>query len=155
VGHTGTGFTAASLQEMAERMKPLQRKSSPFAGPVDANAPATWIKPQLVAQVKFTEWTRDGHLRHPVFLVLRTDKAASDVHRERATRAGKRTASAAAMKKKTATPAKQPKKAGRRTASGTADDQPNERSVKVGRHTVQFTNQQKAYWPDEGITKGD
>lgn len=152
VGHTGTGFTAASLQEMAERMKPLQRKTSPFAGPVDANAPATWVKPQLVAQVKFTEWTRDGHLRHPVFLGLRNDKATRDVHRERATRG-----SSTAMKKKKASPAKPPKKARSKQArpAAKADEQANDRSVKVGRHTVQLTNQQKAYWPDEGITKGD
>lgn len=152
VGHTGTGFTASTLQEMAARMKPLQRKTSPFAGPVDANAPATWVKPQLVAQVKFTEWTRDGHLRHPVFLGLRTDKAPGDVQRERTTRG-----SPSASRKGTATPAKRPKQTrkGPTRAAVQADEQANDRTVKVGQHTVHLTNQQKVYWPGEGITKGD
>ena len=64
-------------------MRPLRRDDPPFA---DADAikerTATWVEPELVAQVGFTEWTRHGRLRHPRFLGLRFDKAASKVVRE-------------------------------------------------------------------------
>ncbi len=80
-GKVGTGFTQATLRDLAARLAPLRRDTSPFA-----DAPrlrdATWAEPRLVAQVGFTEWTRDGRLRHPRFLGLREDKAPEEVVRE-------------------------------------------------------------------------
>ena len=80
-GKVGTGFTQGTLRDLAERLAPLRRADSPFA-----DAPrmrdATWVEPRLVAQVGFTEWTRDGRLRHPRFLGLRDDKAPGEVVRE-------------------------------------------------------------------------
>ena len=64
-------------------LKPLETKTSPFALTPKTNEPAHWVKPQLVAQVKFTEWTADGKLRHPVYLGLRDDKKAAQVTREK------------------------------------------------------------------------
>ena len=80
-GKVGTGFTQATLRELAELLAPLRRDDSPFADPV-RERDATWVEPRLVAQVGFTEWTRDGRLRHPRFLGLRDDKAAEEVVRE-------------------------------------------------------------------------
>jgi DNA ligase D-like protein (predicted ligase) len=80
-GKVGTGFTQATLRDLAGRLKPLRRDTSPFADPIRERT-ATWVEPQLVAQVGFSEWTRDGRLRHPRFLGLRDDKAAGDVVRE-------------------------------------------------------------------------
>lgn len=80
-GKVGTGFTRAGLEDLAARLAPLRIGSPPFADPVRATG-ATWVQPVLVAQVGFTEWTRDGRLRHPRFLGLRDDKAARDVVRE-------------------------------------------------------------------------
>ena len=80
-GKVGTGFTQATLRELAELLAPLRRDDSPFADPV-RERDATWVEPRLVAQVGFTEWTRDGRLRHPRFLGLRDDKAADEVVRE-------------------------------------------------------------------------
>jgi bifunctional non-homologous end joining protein LigD len=80
-GKVGTGFSRAVLRDLAERMAPLREDRSPFADPV-REAGATWVRPSLVAQVAFTEWTRDGRLRHPRFLGLREDKAATEVVRE-------------------------------------------------------------------------
>jgi bifunctional non-homologous end joining protein LigD len=77
----GTGFTRATLRELAGKLEPLRRDTSPFADEVRERG-ATWVEPQLVAQVGFSEWTRDGRLRHPRFLGLRDDKAAGDVVRE-------------------------------------------------------------------------
>lgn len=80
-GKVGTGFTGAGLRGLAARLEPLRRATSPFADPVRARD-VTWVEPRLVAQVGFTEWTRDGRLRHPRFLGLRDDKAAEEVVRE-------------------------------------------------------------------------
>jgi bifunctional non-homologous end joining protein LigD len=80
-GKVGTGFTRQTLADLAAQLTPLRRPRSPFADEVREPG-ATWVEPQLVAQVAFTEWTRDGRLRHPRFLGLRDDKAASEVGRE-------------------------------------------------------------------------
>jgi bifunctional non-homologous end joining protein LigD len=79
VGSVGTGFTAKVLSQIHARLEKLERKTSPFVNDVDANAPVHWCRPQLVAEVRFSEWTRDGYLRQPAFLGLRADKSANDV----------------------------------------------------------------------------
>ena len=80
-GKVGTGFTQATLRDLAARLGPLRRDDSPFADAVRERG-ATWVEPRLVAQIGFSEWTRDGRLRHPRFLGLREDKAAEEVVRE-------------------------------------------------------------------------
>jgi bifunctional non-homologous end joining protein LigD len=80
-GKVGTGFTQATLRDLAARLEPLRQAASPFADEVRERG-LTWVRPELVAQIGFSEWTRDGRLRHPRFLGLRDDKAASEVVRE-------------------------------------------------------------------------
>lgn len=70
-GHAGTGFSDKTLKELFVRMQPLKIQQSPFEEIPTTNNPATWIEPALVAEIKFTEITRDGIYRHPVFLRLR------------------------------------------------------------------------------------
>ena len=82
VGHTGGGFTRAGLADMHRRLAPLVRKTSPFVEPPRTNEPATWVRPSVVVQVKFSEWTDDGRLRQPIFLGVRDDKPARDVTAE-------------------------------------------------------------------------
>jgi len=95
-GKVGTGFNEAILRSLYQKMHQLQRKTCPFADLPEKTpgrwaqnlTPAEmkrchWIDPELVCQVRFTEWTRDGKLRHPVFLGLREDKAAREVTREK------------------------------------------------------------------------
>lgn len=87
-GKVGTGFDSQTLRTLKHRMDALAVEESPF---VDAPRSATrgaarWIRPELVAEIKFTEWTADGHLRHPSFQGLRDDKAAREVVRESMTR---------------------------------------------------------------------
>ena len=82
IGHVGTGFSHATLEELHVRLMPLKIASSPFPTRVKDEAVTTWVKPKLVAEVKFTEWTTAGEMRHPVFLGLREDKRAEDVVRE-------------------------------------------------------------------------
>jgi bifunctional non-homologous end joining protein LigD len=78
VGQAGTGFTQATLKEIWQMLKPLESKRSPFYGPVEA-AKVHWVKPERVAEIKFTEWTHETaeggmKLRAPVFMGLREDK---------------------------------------------------------------------------------
>jgi bifunctional non-homologous end joining protein LigD len=83
-GHVGTGFDADRLRELMARMKPLERKTPAFVNPPKPNAPAHWVRPELVCEVTFSEWTRDGILRQPVYLGLRSDKDPKSVVRESA-----------------------------------------------------------------------
>jgi bifunctional non-homologous end joining protein LigD len=81
-GKVGTGFDDATLQRLGDELERRERPTSPF---VDAKVPhARWAEPELVAQIAFTEWTRDGRLRHPRYEGLRDDKPASEVVREEA-----------------------------------------------------------------------
>jgi bifunctional non-homologous end joining protein LigD len=85
VGHVGTGFRHATLKELHAKLIKLKTAKSPFPKKVRGEAVTTWVKPILVAEVKFTEWTNSGEMRHPVYLGLRADKRAEEVVRERET----------------------------------------------------------------------
>jgi bifunctional non-homologous end joining protein LigD len=78
----GTGFSRATLLELAEALAPLLRETSPFEPEKGIPRAATWVEPQLVAQIAFMEWTSDGRLRHPSFLGVRFDRPAREVVRE-------------------------------------------------------------------------
>jgi bifunctional non-homologous end joining protein LigD len=79
VGHTGTGFDQKELARVWKLLRERATRESPFADRIKSNEPAHWVRPDLVAQIRFTEWTADQKLRHPVYLGLRDDKKASDV----------------------------------------------------------------------------
>ncbi len=83
IGHTGGGFNEESLNLVYDKLKKLMRKQSPFVITPKTNAPATWVNPKLVCEITFSEWTIDGHMRHPIFLGLRPDKNAKEVTREK------------------------------------------------------------------------
>ncbi|MFI5334650.1 MAG: non-homologous end-joining DNA ligase [Chlamydiales bacterium] len=82
VGHVGTGFTEQLLSEIYAKLKKIVVQRSPFATTPAANAPVTWVKPELVCDVSFYEWTQDGIMRQPVFKGLRDDKPPKEVVRE-------------------------------------------------------------------------
>lgn len=94
-GKVGTGFSQKSLRELHARLVPLARTSTPFSNPPTGAAfrAARWVEPTLVAEVSFTEFTKDGHLRHPSFQGLRDDKPAKAVIRERPAPAPKKSKS--------------------------------------------------------------
>jgi bifunctional non-homologous end joining protein LigD len=83
VGNVGTGFDDAEIRKLLKALEPLRRAAPPF--PVEPKLPRVrkgdvqWVEPRLVAQVRFGEWTHDGHLRHPSYLGLREDKSADEV----------------------------------------------------------------------------
>lgn len=80
-GKVGTGFDADALKLLRDRLKPLERKSSPFTGRQPEKG-AVFVRPELVCEVRFSEWTHAGTLRHPSYQGLREDKAPTDVVRE-------------------------------------------------------------------------
>ena len=139
IGHTGTGFTEKTLKEMHQKLQPHVRKTSPFETKVPVNSAVTWVEPVLVCEVRFAEETDDGILRQPVFMGLRIDKSAREVdHLDKAV--------------------EQPQKVTRRrgSKSKTKDSEPEQnKKVTINRHTLQLTNLNKIYWPDDNITKGD
>jgi bifunctional non-homologous end joining protein LigD len=84
IGHTGGGLSHDDLVDLRKRLDPLARRTCLFLRRPSPNAPVTWVKPKIVCEVAFREWTEDGRMRHPVFMGLREDKPARKVHREKA-----------------------------------------------------------------------
>jgi bifunctional non-homologous end joining protein LigD len=82
VGHSGAGFTDAELGRVWKQLHALQIKTCPFATVPKTNERPHWVRPKLVVEVKFTEWTADGKLRHPTYLGVRDDVAPADVKKE-------------------------------------------------------------------------
>jgi bifunctional non-homologous end joining protein LigD len=82
IGHVGSGFTENDLVQMHERLEPLVQSRCPFRISPKTNAPVQWVRPELVCEVAFREWSTGGHLRQPIFQGLRDDKNARAVHRE-------------------------------------------------------------------------
>jgi DNA ligase D len=171
IGHTGTGFTQKSIKEMHELLKPLITDTNPFPGKVRVNAPVTWVKPQLVCNLKYTEKTAEGSRRHPVFMGLRVDKAAKEVKPEapiakektepvmqKKTAAKKVAVKKAAAKKavtKTPTKTTAKKAAPKKAAAKRTPAKKNAVEKTVGGKKLILTNADKIYWPKEGYTKGD
>ena len=82
-GKVGTGFSVKVAEDLRRKLDRLAQRTNPFGAKVPDMARAHWVKPELVANVTFGEWTPDGRLRHPSFKALREDKAASEVVREK------------------------------------------------------------------------
>jgi bifunctional non-homologous end joining protein LigD len=139
IGHTGSGFTQKSLKEMWELLQPLKQSTSPFDEKIKTNMPVTWVKPKLVCEMKFTEVTRDGILRHPIFLHLREDKPIKEV-----TMAQTKTVKRSEIKKIDK---------GEKKLEDPENN--NDKIYSFGKIKVKVTNINKLYFPDEGITKGD
>jgi bifunctional non-homologous end joining protein LigD len=159
VGHTGTGFNQAELARVSKLLKAREIPESPFSAPIKSNEPAHWARPDLVAQVRFTEWTADGKLRHPVYLGLRDDKRAEEVVREEKASAGG-TGMVAAPDDKA-----KPGKAKRDGSGSVAPVIDQLRALEDARRdgTIELpdglrlgvTNLAKVFWPKPKLTKGD
>lgn len=141
VGQVGTGFDQKKMKEIYERMKPLITKSNPLAGKPRIKG-ATWVKPELVCEVRFLEWTKDKMLRAPVFAGLRSDKPAAEAVREEP--ADPPVDDAAA-----------PAEAASESNHDYLDLNGRETTVDVNGHRLKFTNLDKVYFPKDGWRKRD
>ena len=130
VGNVGTGFDQKLLAKLHGLMMALITKECPFAVRPKPDKGMTWVKPELVCQVKYANWTTDNRLRAPVYLGLRDDVEPRQIAREEAA-----------------------------SEDASEDPQiipdAKEASLEIGRHTLKFTNLKKVYYPDEGYTKRD
>ncbi len=125
-GKVGTGFDERELDRLADLLKPLAIRRSPFSGRQPARG-AHFVEPALVAEIEFGEWTRDGRLRHPRYLGLREDKPAVDVVRERV---------------------QPPPAPPERSVRGGVE-------LDVDGRTIRLSNPDKVLYPDAGFTKRD
>jgi bifunctional non-homologous end joining protein LigD len=148
VGHVGTGFDEKQLARIAGLLKARATPDSPFTARVPTNERAHWVRPELVAEVRFTELTDEGYLRHPVFLGMRDDKKARDVTLERAPAARAASKPAASKKASPLSGVIAQLNALQDARKDGVIALPNGDSVKV-------TNLAKVFWPDGKITKGD
>jgi bifunctional non-homologous end joining protein LigD len=149
-GKVGTGFDTAMLRLLKQKLKPLEQKEMPFDHIDIPRRSLHWVKPRLIAQVGFTEWTEDGKLRHPRFLGLRDDKAPQDITREQK-------AHTAAVRPEVKTPAApaveapQPIALAKSKPSSTA--KPAE--LRIGERVLHLSNLNKVLYPATGFTKGE
>ena len=131
IGRSGGGFTDDELADAKGRLLSLRTTTSPFAVPPRTDTQATWVKPELVCEVRFAEWTDDGLMRHPVFLGLRDDISPLAVGREK------------------------PEKATALDGHAYPAQGKDGKRIAVRGVNLNLTNLEKAFWPDEGYTKGD
>jgi bifunctional non-homologous end joining protein LigD len=137
-GQVGTGFNEKSLQEIFAKLEPLITKKSPFTGKVKALRDVTWVKPELVAEIKYLEITPDGLLRAPVFIALRTDKDPKEAQGDEEYKEYKENEEYK-VNKGSLIPARSPA----------------EVALEIGGHRLKLTNLNKVFYPGEGITKRD
>lgn len=141
IGHSGSGFDEKKLGEMYKMFQRLVTDECPFAPEPKTNAPVTWLKPELVCEIKFSEMTDEGIMRQPIFVGLREDKTARDEKNEKV------------VPPPTEKPAKTSKSKMKHDAFLSADEK--EVQQKVGKHMLTFTNLDKLYFPKDGISKRD
>jgi bifunctional non-homologous end joining protein LigD len=140
IGQVGTGFNAALLDELMKKMRPLVTKNCPFETEPKLDAPTTWIKPFYVCEVKYTELTKEGLMRHASFQGLREDKAAFELNNEKP----RETEEVITEEE----PPTEPESGRLITTSA------EEMLATIEGHDLKFTNLKKIYWPKEKITKG-
>ncbi|MFT3796226.1 DNA ligase D [Flavobacterium sp.] len=134
-GKVGSGYTEAMLEELRQKLDKLERKTCPFSTiPKEKNV--HWVKPEMIAQVKFSEITESGSMRHPVYLGLREDKKSAAVQLEK--------------------PMIESNDIGKtQTKKKMAKDSKSKTENENGFGRVTFTNTDKIYFPNQKITKGD
>ncbi|MEX2141991.1 MAG: DNA ligase D [Pirellulales bacterium] len=163
-GRVGTGFDTRALQELTQRLEKIEQPKSPFhdltARTGDARH-AHWVRPKLVGQIEFTEWTGDGRLRHPSFQGLREDKPSGEVVRDRpvalsalgqvAQSNGRASSSAAKAKARSPRIAKRP--ASKSGSSPSANEKRSSTPGRVDVGGVSLSSPDKLLYREQGITK--
>ena len=148
VAKVGTGFDEATLRRCWDRLQPLEARDVAVRRRHADGRGHHWVEPTLVAEVRFTEWTEEGGIRHPAFLGLRADKSPQECRRETGAGSLRRNAFA---REPAPGPAARPARGCPRPRARAARSR-RERGRFVDRRVV-VTNPTKVFWPDEGYTK--
>src|SRR5581483_7133461 len=154
VGHTGGGFNRQTLKEVYDLMEPLKTEHSPFSTSVKTNETVQWIKPKLVCEIKFSEWTGDGHMRQPIFLGMRDDKDPKECVLEKKFD----TAEVIEEKHDTNQSIDQPVRSNSKVIPASAllsEEFKGDQTFKAPGGTLKLSNLDKVYWPEDKYTKGD
>ena len=138
VGHAGTGYDEEMLKTVFNLLQPLVQNESPFLEKIITNNKVTWVKPKIICEVKFTEWTKDEKLRHPVFLRIRNDKNVKQTTME-----AQKPVDKIATKNKTITPA----------VKKTTIKNDNKFLINAGKVPVEITHPDKIYFLKDNVTK--
>jgi len=149
VTRVGSGFDGAMQDTIWQQLQPLRREDSPFGASGPTGRGNHWVEPKLVCEVRFTEWTGDGGLRHPIFIGMRTDRKPEEIHRE--------------IEADGDAAAPEADEAGAEAGEGglapdegaPSDGRPTAPEPGVEPRVVRLSNLRKVFWPDEGYTKGD
>lgn len=124
IGNCGTGFSNEEQKALLEKLKKLAQEENPFGKKISLKGrKPNWVEPRLICEVKFSEWTKGGSLRHPVYKGLRQDKEVEEIHKEIETKAP--------------------------FAAGSS----KQSYLDVGGIPVPISNPEKIYWPDSGFRK--
>lgn len=138
IGNAGGGFTDEQLRSLNERLVPLVTTKTPFETPPKTKTEITWVEPELVCEVRFSEWTNQGLMRHPVFLGLVEEKDPKQI------RGGKpELAPPKVLSRNT------------RTRNASALSRKSGGLVAINDAKVRLSNLDKVFWPEEGYTKRD
>ncbi len=128
IGNCGTGFDDQARKDLFEKFESLITEKSPFDKKINLKGrKPTWLSPELICEATFAEWTKSGHMRHPVFKGLRNDKIPSEIDKE----------------KEVKVPKQKP------AAKGTSEN------LEIDGISVPISNLEKIYWPDSGLRKYD
>jgi bifunctional non-homologous end joining protein LigD len=157
VAKVGTGFDEAALRRVWDRLQPLARATSPFDAGTPTGRGHHWTEPALVCEVRFSEWTHEGGIRHPAFLGLRDDKRPEECQREGAGEGPRATlASGSRGGPRPPLPADTPTVDGSRSPKTRTAAPPSARATtEAADQAVTITNPGKVFWPVEGYTKSD
>ncbi len=163
IGHTDGALDEETKAELKKRLDRLQQTDPAFAKPPKPNAAVTWVKPQLVCEVSFREWTQDGHLRQPIFLGLRTDKLARAVRRElvrkpeffQAEEAKDKEEHTTESSRSPSSPRKSSPKKRKEESSKEESISKDTQIMIVNKQRIKLSHVSKIYWPKEGYSKMD
>ena len=169
IGSVGTGFPEAELRRLSKSLEALEAESAPFKKTPSLQERVHWIQPELVARIKFGNWTRELHLRMPVFLGLRNDRQASEctfgdakpaaIQPSPPAKAQKPNTRSTAVAEpgtlRTSSSRKKNSGEGTAVAEKIRSSKTDEPSLKINEHTLRLSHLSKIYFPSPGITKGD
>lgn len=152
-GHSGGGIPDDQRKQLQEKLAKLERRSSPFSIKPKPNAPVHWVRAELVCEMEFSEWTKEGYMRQPEFKGLRPDKKAKDVHREKPRPGALSAVSASPARAPGATPASP----GSDTAAARKPGKTSADANRTAPPHLPFepTHLDKIFFPKHAYTKGD